>query len=244
MIKVEHLSYSYGSRRALSDISFEFGGGRLAILGANGAGKSTLLKILATSLAPSSGEYQFCGVSTLTEKGRTELRRNLGWLPQAFGYEPSARVSTYLCYLAWLKGVAPDAVRQVAATALDAVNLQDRATDRIRGLSGGMLRRLGIAQALLGDPELLLLDEPTAGLDPAQRHELYELLRSLPAARCTVLSTHSIEDVEALAQSVMIIGSGQINWRGSLGSLQDEAAGMPLREFVPALMADGAKSAT
>jgi ABC-2 type transport system ATP-binding protein len=239
VIKVANLSHSYGDRQALSGLSFELFGGRLALLGVNGAGKSTLLRILATALSPSSGEYSFQGRSTASTAGRRQLRSHLGWLPQAFGYEPSARLVTYLRYLAWLKGLPRAEIDAAVESALTAVELGSRGSDRIRTLSGGMLRRLGIAQAILGDPKLLLLDEPTAGLDPVQRADLHQLIRAIPANRSTIVSTHSIEDVEAVAEQVMIIASGYVQWFGSLQDLRDEAGAVALRDFVPALMRTG-----
>ena len=168
---------SFGKNKAVDGVSMELGPGVFGVLGPNGAGKTSLLRMLATVLPPSSGEIRLLGRDPRGSAARREIRRRLGYLPQNLGYYPSFTVVEFVEYFALLKEMPPSAVSKAVAAAVERVDLGAKAKARLRTLSGGMLRRVGIAQAIVNEPELLLLDEPTAGLDPEQRVAFRALLR-------------------------------------------------------------------
>jgi ABC-2 type transport system ATP-binding protein len=225
-IELSGVSKTYGAIRALDDVDLELSYGITGLLGPNGAGKTTLMRILATLLSPTRGEVRIEGLDPSKPRDRLALRRRLGYLPQELGLYPRFTVFEFVDYLAILKEIEDrgERHRRVAA-ALAAVGLADAGRRRIRTLSGGMARRVGIAQALVGDPDLLVLDEPTAGLDPQQRARFRELLASLGEGRQVVLSTHLVEDVAAICTSVVVLWAGRVAFHGTPAELRERAAG-------------------
>jgi ABC-2 type transport system ATP-binding protein len=225
-VRIQGVRKSYGGVVALADLDLELGPGITGLLGPNGAGKTTLIRILATLLAPSAGQVRVNGWRTASPADRVEIRRRLGYLPQDLGLYPRFTVFEFVDYLAILKELndPADRHRRVRA-ALEAVELEDLAGRRIRTLSGGMRRRVGIAQAIVADPELLLLDEPTTGLDPEQRMRFRQLIAGLGAQRTVVLSTHLVEDVAAVCTAVVVLWEGQIRFRGTPTELRQLADG-------------------
>jgi len=223
LVSVSGLDQGYGKIRVISDLDLEIGAGVLGLLGPNGAGKTTLLRTLATVIPPRAGQLDICGDSIVSERAVRRARRNIGYLPQNFGYYPAFSVYEFVRYCAWLRGAPPRDAHELTTQAIDAVGLTDRSSVRMKSLSGGMLRRAGIATAILGSPRLLLLDEPTVGLDPAQRLEFRSLIRSLTGV-AVVLSTHLVEDVSAVCDDVAVMLNGRFVFRGSPEMLSDAAA--------------------
>jgi ABC-type multidrug transport system ATPase subunit len=197
-----------GKVRALRDFSLEIGPGILGLLGPNGAGKSTLMRILATITQASSGSVTWNGTDTAQRPD--ELRAVLGYLPQDFGVYPNLNAVEFLEYLAAAKGLGRQAARRRIDELLAVVNLVEVRKRPLGGFSGGMKQRIGIAQALLNDPQLLIVDEPTAGLDPEERLRFRSLLSELAGARIVILSTHIVSDVEACASSIALILEGRL----------------------------------
>ncbi|MFI2369069.1 ABC transporter ATP-binding protein [Streptomyces sp. NPDC018833] len=204
---------------ALDAVDVSFGAGVHGLLGPNGAGKTSLIRVLATVAAPSGGRVELLGRDVAVHRTRAEVRRRLGYLPQEFGYYPGLTVREFVAYVAWLKEMDAGAVPGAVERAVDRVGLGDRIDAKVRTLSGGMLRRVGIAQAIVNEPELLLLDEPTAGLDPEQRVEFRALLRELGTLATVIVSTHLVEDVAAACSEVTLIESGRLAFRGTTGEL-------------------------
>jgi len=210
MLEITNLRKTYpGGVHALRGISLSIEPGMYGLLGPNGAGKSTLMKCVATLLEPDSGAITFNGVDVVHEKEK--VRRWLGYLPQDFGLYPSLSAEQMLDYLATLKGIlVPSERRRVVGALLERVNLSSVRKRRLGGFSGGMRQRFGIAQALIGAPKLLVVDEPTAGLDPEERHRFQNLLAELASDIVILLSTHIVSDVTALCRRMAIIQDGQI----------------------------------
>jgi ABC-2 type transport system ATP-binding protein len=226
VVRAEGLSRRYGATRALDGVDIALERGITGLLGPNGAGKTTLLSILATVNEPDAGRVSAFGLDPGHAAERVEIRRRLGYLPQELGYHRHFTVAAFLDYVAILKEITDRRRRaQEVARVLAAVSLEDRARSRIRALSGGMRQRLGIAQALLGEPDLLILDEPTAGLDPEQRLRFRELLSSLPGDPVTVLSTHQADDIAAICPHVVVLLKGQVHFAGTPAELAATAAG-------------------
>ncbi len=219
MLHVQNLCKTYaGGPRALDELSLDVGRGMFGLLGPNGAGKSSLMRTLAGLQLPDSGSIIFDGIDVLTDP--YALRRRLGYLPQSFGAYPYASCRTLLRHMAILKGLPDDRVTAAQIDELLAVtNLSASANRRVSNFSGGMRQRFGIAQALLGRPDLLILDEPTAGLDPEERTRLYNLLSQLAADRVVLLSTHIVDDVEQLCPRLAIIRAGRIVALGETADL-------------------------
>lgn len=201
---------NYGSRIALAGVDLQLAAGVHGLLGPNGAGKTTLMRVLATVLAPRQGSVEILGFNALDRADRQQIRERLGYLPQAFGYYPRFTVREFVEYFAWLKHVPKGEVPEAVAQVIDRVGLTDRADSPMKSLSGGMLRRAGVAQALVNNPAILLLDEPTAGLDPEQRLEFRALLRSIGQDNCVVVSTHLVEDVATACTSVQLMDAGAL----------------------------------
>jgi ABC-2 type transport system ATP-binding protein len=186
---------SFGKNKAVDGVSVELGPGVFGLLGPNGAGKTSLLRMLATVLPPSSGQIRLLDRDPRGPAARREIRRRLGYLPQNLGYYPSFTVVEFIEYFALLKEMPSAVIPKAVAVAVERVDLGAKAKAKLRTLSGGMLRRVGIAQAIVNEPDLLLLDEPTAGLDPEQRVQFRALLRSLGESATVIVSTHLVEDV-------------------------------------------------
>ena len=208
-LEINHLSKFYrGGVTALKDFSLELRPGVLGLLGPNGAGKSTLKNILATVTRPSQGLVRWNGVDISQQPNA--LRAVLGYLPQDFGIYPNLNPVEFLEYLAAVKGIAATAARKRINELLDLVNLTESRRRPLGGFSGGMKQRVGIAQALLNDPHLLIVDEPTAGLDPEERVRFRNLLSELSGERIVILSTHIVSDVEATATDIALIARGSL----------------------------------
>jgi ABC-2 type transport system ATP-binding protein len=218
-IELTGVTRTFGRNRAVDGVSLEAGPGVLGLLGPNGAGKTSLLRMLATVLPPSAGEIRLLDRDPGRSADRREIRRRLGYLPQSLGYYPAFTVVEFIEYFALLKEVPAARVPRAVAAAVERVNLGDKARARLRTLSGGMLRRVGIAQAIVNDPDLLLLDEPTAGLDPEQRVDFRALLRSLGETATVIVSTHLVEDVGAACSEVTLMDAGHVVFRGTPADL-------------------------
>jgi ABC-2 type transport system ATP-binding protein len=225
-VRADDLSRRYGSIRALDAVDVTLERGITGLLGPNGAGKTTLLSILATISEPDAGQVSVFGLDPRDAAERTEIRRRLGYLPQELGYHRHFSVAAFLDYVAILKEITDRRRRaEEVARVLAVTGLEHRARSRIRTLSGGMRQRLGIAQALLGGPELLILDEPTAGLDPEQRLRFRELLSGLPGEPAIVLSTHQADDIAAICPQVIVLLQGKVHFSGTPAGLAGTAAG-------------------
>lgn len=225
-IRLTGLCRRYGRLVALDDVTLDIGAGVTGLLGPNGAGKSTLMRVVATVQAPTSGRVRVCGLDPDTPSERTAIRRRLGYVPQEPGFHPSFTVFEFIDYIAILKEMTDRRVRHAEVRrVIELVDLGDRAGSRIRKLSGGMRRRVALAQALLGDPDVLVLDEPTAGLDPEQRLRFRELITGLGADRTILLSTHQTDDVAALCERVVVMKDGTVRFDGPTSGLAQQAAG-------------------
>jgi ABC-type multidrug transport system ATPase subunit len=211
MLKIKGLTKTYaGGIQALNGVDLEILPGVFGLLGPNGAGKTTLMKILATLLEPDSGAAEMNGIDLINDKHGT--RRILGYLPQEFGFYPTFTAEQMLDYFAKLKGVLDRKERaRLVGALLDRVNLSASRKQRLGGFSGGMLQRLGIAQALIGQPQLIIVDEPTAGLDPEERNRFHNLLAETASENVLVmLSTHIVSDVSSVCSHMAIIRRGAI----------------------------------
>ncbi|HEX3369136.1 MAG TPA: ATP-binding cassette domain-containing protein [Candidatus Cybelea sp.] len=207
-LQIEGLNKHYRSVHAVRDLTLDLGPGVLGLLGPNGAGKSTLMRMLASVTKPSSGTIRLDGVNVSTSPDA--LRRTLGYLPQDFGIYPHLSADEFLEYIGALKGVARRSLRPRIDHLLEVLNLSDVRSRALGGFSGGMRQRVGIAQALLNDPRLLIVDEPTAGLDPQERVRLRTLLAEMSADRIIIFSTHICSDVESIATRVAIVDRGTL----------------------------------
>jgi ABC-2 type transport system ATP-binding protein len=226
VVRIDGLSRRYGAIRALDGVDLTLERGITGLLGPNGAGKTTLLSILATVAEPDAGRVSVLGLDPTDGAERVEIRRHLGYLPQELGYHRHFTVAAFLDYVAILKEITNRRRRaEEIAKVLAITGLEDRARTRIRALSGGMRQRLGIAQALLGNPKLLILDEPTAGLDPEQRLRFRELLSGLPGDPAIVLSTHQADDIAAICPRVVVLLQGRVHFSGTPAGLAGTAAG-------------------
>jgi ABC-2 type transport system ATP-binding protein len=207
-LTIDHLSKRYGQHWALRELSLHCEPGMLGLVGPNGAGKTTLMRMLATLLDPTEGTIHWNGQDLRTHGAL--LRQVLGYLPQEFGIYPEFTGRQFLRYLAAMKGLPSSLINRHVDEVLELVNLEQVADRKLPTYSGGMKQRIGIAQALLNDPELLIVDEPTAGLDPAERVRFRTLLASLTRDRIILLSTHIISDVEAVASRLVMLQAGQV----------------------------------
>jgi ABC-2 type transport system ATP-binding protein len=214
-VQVRGLSRRFGRALAVAGVDLQIGVGVFGLLGPNGAGKTSLLRMMATAVRPTSGTVLLLGCDPGVHNQRRDIRRRLGYLPQNPGYYPGFTVTEFVEYFALLKEVPAARVPGAVATAVQRVGLGDRARARLRTLSGGMLRRAAIAQAIVNEPELLLLDEPTAGLDPEQRVAFRALLRELGQRATVVVSTHLVEDVGAACGQLALMDRGRIVFHGT-----------------------------
>ena len=216
----------FGATQALAGVTLEAGAGVSGLLGPNGAGKTTLLRIVATVFSADKGRVEILGRDPSNVRQRVEIRRRLGYMPQEPGFYRSFTAFEFVDYVAILKEMTDRPARQAeVARVLDVVGLAGVATRRIKALSGGMRRRVALAQALLGDPSLLILDEPTAGLDPEQRLRFRELVSELAESRAVLLSTHQTEDVGALCNRVVVLHQGASAFEGAPRDLAELARG-------------------
>src|SRR6266851_4612937 len=213
-LKITNLSKTYKNGvKALDNVSLTIPHGMYGLLGPNGAGKSTLMRTLATLQEPDSGSIFFGEIDVLKQKD--EVRRRLGYLPQEFGVYPRISAQDMLSHLALLKGITSSRERKEAVAAmLQRCNLYDLRKKALTGFSGGMRQRFGIAQALIGNPQLLIVDEPTAGLDPGERNRFYNLLSEVGEQVIVILSTHIVEDVTDLCTKMAIIYKGRVLYQG------------------------------
>jgi ABC-type multidrug transport system ATPase subunit len=205
---IDRLSKRYGQHWALRELSLRCEPGMLGLVGPNGAGKTTLMRMVATLLEPSEGAIRWKGQDVVADG--EALRMVLGYLPQDFGIYPEFTGRQFLRYLAAMKGLPPSLIKPRVDQVLEIVHLEQEADRKLPAYSGGMKQRIGIAQALLNDPELLIVDEPTAGLDPAERVRFRTLLSSLTSNRIVLLSTHIISDVEAVAGRLVVLQAGRV----------------------------------
>src|SRR5579883_1512379 len=226
-IDIDHLNKVYrGGVRALDSVDLRIAGGMFGLLGPNGAGKTTLMRILAGILHPTSGTVRVGEIDATTERGRTQVKRLLGYLPQELGVYPDLTAREFLDYVGILKGLDEHKARQQRVEELlELVSLADVADRKLKTFSGGMKRRIGIAQALLNDPQLLIVDEPTSGLDPEERIRFRNLLSDLGGDRIVLLSTHIVEDIAQTCRRLAIMNKGHIIFQGSTEELTNEARG-------------------
>lgn len=221
-LKLTELTKTFGSVNAVDHVSYTLGRGVYGLLGVNGAGKTTLMRMLTTLVKPT------CGAITLDGKDIFELDRSyrnlLGYLPQEFGVYPEFTVQDYLLYIASIKGLRPAAAKERVKALLHQVGLTKARNKKMKALSGGMKRRAGIAQAMLNDPKILILDEPTAGLDPNERIRFRNLISELASDRIVLLSTHIVSDIESIADEILLMKDGKIT---TSGTAEDLIAAMP-----------------
>ena len=223
-LKITNLSMEFGSLKAVDSISCSLTGGVYGLLGVNGAGKTTLMRMLTTLMRPSSGCITWDGQDIFALGG--EYRKLLGYLPQEYGFYPEFSVLDYLLYIASIKGLRPSVARRRAGLLLKQVGLYGERERKMKTLSGGMKRRAGIAQAMLNDPRILILDEPTAGLDPSERVRFRNLISEMSEDRIVLLSTHIVSDIEYIAGNIFLMKNGSFL---RTGSAQDIIASMPQR---------------
>lgn len=224
-IEVSGLTAQNGSRPAIAGVTWSIGPGITVLLGRNGAGKSTLCRVLAGAQRPRSGTLSWRD-DAVSGAGRREYLRRCGWLPQDFSAPSLMTVEQFVTYAAWLKEV-PDGRRdERVRQALDRVGLTSRLSDRVSSLSGGMLRRLGIAHAVVHQPRFLILDEPTTGLDPEQRGAFYGFINDLARDCVVVVATHLLEDAVALADSVAVLDEGRLRFSGTPADLENRGSGV------------------
>lgn len=207
-LKVTDLTKKFQNTAAVDHISLSLGSGVYGLLGVNGAGKTTFMRMLCTLIRPTAGRITWEGRDIFEMEG--EYRRLLGYLPQEFGFYPDFTVEDYLMYIASIKGIRPNAARGRTARLLRQVGLEKERKKKMKKLSGGMKRRVGIAQAMLNDPKILILDEPTAGLDPSERIRFRNLISELARDRLVLLSTHIVSDVEYIAREILLMKDGRI----------------------------------
>lgn len=221
-LKIKDLTKKYQDMAAVDGVSYTMTAGVYGLLGVNGAGKTTLMRMLCTLLRPTGGSITWDGRDIFEMDG--EYRRILGYLPQDFGYYPDFTVYDYLMYIASIKGLRPVTARARAEALLRQVGLTGAKDKKMKKLSGGMKRRAGIAQAMLGDPRILILDEPTAGLDPNERIRFRNLISELAEERLVLLSTHIVSDIEYIAGEILLMKDGRIK---ASGTIQELLAAMP-----------------
>jgi ABC-2 type transport system ATP-binding protein len=220
-LNISGLNKYYGKFHALKDINIEISPGIFGLLGPNGAGKTTLIRVLATLFKKDSGNITYSGINW--EKA-DEVRQIIGYLPQKFFMYKSLSVKEVLRHVAVLKGIKEDREKKVTEI-IEKVNLQEHMNKKMGQLSGGMVRRVGIAQAILGDPKIIIVDEPTAGLDPEERLRFRNLINSLDKNSIILISTHIVDDVETICNEVAILNNGEVCTKGNINSLINELQG-------------------
>ena len=218
------LKKQYGNFTALKDLSYEFTPGVYGLLGPNGAGKSTLMNIITDNLKPTSGSVMYNGQDTVSMGA--EFRRILGFMPQQQGLYPSFTLERFLWYMAALKGMPKNEAKADIERLIGLVNLNDSRTKRLGGFSGGMKQRALIAQAMLGSPEIIILDEPTAGLDPKERIRIRNLIAEIAFEKIVIIATHVVPDIEFIAKEVLLLNHGEIIDSGKPYELCEKLSGM------------------
>lgn len=226
-LTIDRISKHYQNRIAVDRVTVTLHQGVYGLLGANGAGKTTLMRMLCGILKPTSGNITFDGVDVSEEK----YRAILGYLPQDFGYYPEFSANDFLLYFAALKGIPKSFAKQKVNELLELVSLQDVSSKKVKTFSGGMKQRLGIAQALLNNPKLLILDEPTAGLDPKERVRFRNLIEKLGKDRIVLLSTHIVSDVELVANQILMMKNGQLIFQGEWNETHGDLEEFYLSQF-------------
>lgn len=214
-LKINNLSKTYKNGvKALDSLNLEIGSGMFGLLGPNGAGKSSLMRTIATLQKPDSGSIEFDGINVLEDN--ISLRKVLGYLPQEFGVYPNMSAESLLDYFARLKGISSSSERKaIVKKVLEVTNLYEQRGKSVSGYSGGMKQRFGIAQLLLNNPKLIIVDEPTAGLDPAERHRFLNVLREIGTNHTVIFSTHIVDDVKELCHEMAILNGGKILAQGT-----------------------------
>ena len=242
-VEITGLSRRFGRTLAVAGVDLHSGPGVFGLLGPNGAGKTSLLRVMATAIRPTSGTLRLLGRDPGSYGPRREIRQRLGYLPQSLGYYPGFTVAEFVEYFALLKEVPAAQIPAAVGAAIERVDLGGQAKAKLRALSGGMLRRAGIAQAIVNEPGLLLLDEPTAGLDPEQRVAFRALLRDLGQRATVVVSTHLVEDIGAACTQVALMDRGRIVFHGTPEDLTARGVGhgtgdAPLERGYSAVLAE------
>ena len=231
-LSFEHISKLYGDTVALQQIDLTLGSGVYGLLGPNGAGKTTLMRIMTDLLAPSTGRVLLDG-QDIAVMGAA-FRKKLGYLPQDFGVYPNFTAEQFLLYIARLKGLSKFEAKRQTDDLLRMVGLEDKKQKKLKGFSGGQRQRVGIAQALLGDPEILVLDEPTAGLDPEERIRFRGIISALSQQKLVLLSTHIVSDLEAVANEIILLRKGVVLEMQKPASLLEQLNGQVWLVTVPA----------
>ena len=221
-LTISNLTKEFGTLRAVDHVNFTMTNGVYGLLGVNGAGKTTLMRMLTTLIKPTSGEILWDGQDVYAMDG--QYRKLLGYLPQDFGYYPDFSIYDYLMYIASIKGIRPTVAKERVKLLLKQVGLVRARHKKMKTLSGGMKRRAGIAQAMLNDPKILILDEPTAGLDPSERIRFRNLISELSEDRIVLLSTHIVSDIEYIANEILLMKDGCITMSGTA---EEIVASMP-----------------
>ena len=229
-IQIQALKKNYGQKAALDNISLTIENGMFGLLGRNGAGKTTLMQILSTLREPASGTVTFNGIPL---EDTRKIRPLIGYLPQEFSLYPDMSVLEIMRYLAALSNLPMEVQRQRIPDLLQRVNLWEDRGKKVRKLSGGMKRRLGIAQALLHDPQVLIADEPTVGLDPQERLRFYALLNEFSSNRIVIVSSHIVSDIETVCEKVAVLDAGKLLFTGTVEDLAQTAAGKVYELTVP-----------
>ena len=231
MLKIESVSKKFGKKEALSDVDLELEAGIYGLLGDNGAGKSTLMRLLVGVDTPTRGHILYEGedISQLKEK----YRGLLGYMPQEFAVFPGFTAGEFLTYMGALKGLSKRELKEKIPRVLAFVNLEDVKDKKVSTFSGGMKRRVGIAQALLNDPKILILDEPTAGLDPGERIRFSNILSNMSKDKIILFSTHIISDIEAITKSIIILNDGKIRAKTTSDKLIEKMEGRVFESRIP-----------
>ncbi len=224
-LKISNLTKTYNNGvKALDGVNLEIESGMFGLLGPNGAGKSSLMRTIATLQQPDSGTIQFDDIDVLKDKN--SLRKILGYLPQEFGVYPNTSAETLLDYFAQLKGITnKDERKKIIKEVLEITNLYNVRKKNVSGYSGGMKQRFGIAQLLLNNPKLIIVDEPTAGLDPAERHRFLNVLREIGTNHIVIFSTHIVDDVRELCNNIAILNGGKILYKGTPSEAESDLVG-------------------